>query len=423
MERYLYLPKQYDLMVGEPFELFFRGIVNAKTIDTYDFELFYDDGKNRGKGFSRKYYFVPEESDLGTHTLHIRLWSNEGEVLDEASCIIHVVNPPVSPKEERVILLVGASDAGPGIWPSELGRRLLATGGEPLGLGLKNISFIGSRERDGIRYEGYGGWTFRSYITDNKRKDFMVLTGDFRDKDPTVDQHSSYRDENGALWKLETITPTGMKIICHSALGVLPSTAGGRLVHATGGENTADIVYTSAECADANPFWDPARGGNNFRAYAARFGKTRIDEVVVTLTWNSFAWPPELYEQAMREFIASVHRDFPDCHVTLVGGLFPSRDGFGQNYGISWPWFPRLATLRTFDGIRERVALEDPDRLSFVHLASRYDVDYNGMYADFPANNRNQTPITLGSNGLHIAAAGSCQISDAILTSLAAHWS
>ena len=61
MERYLYLPKQYDLVVGEPFELFFRGIVNGITIETYDFELFYDDGKNRGKGFSRKYYFVPEE--------------------------------------------------------------------------------------------------------------------------------------------------------------------------------------------------------------------------------------------------------------------------------------------------------------------------------------------------------------------------
>ena len=63
------------------------------------------------------------------------------------------------------MLLVGASDTGPGIWTSELGRMLLGTGGEPSGHGLSNISFIGSREKNGVRYEGYGGWTWRSFST------------------------------------------------------------------------------------------------------------------------------------------------------------------------------------------------------------------------------------------------------------------
>ena len=414
MKRYLYLPKQYDLVVGHTFELFFRGIVNCVSLDTYDFELSYTDGKNRGKGFSRKYEFLPAEEDVGRHTLRIRLRNNEGELLEEASVIINVVMPPRSPKTERVVLLMGASDTGPGVWTSELGRMLLGTGGEPAGHGLEGISFIGSRERDGVRYEGYGGWTFTSYLTDNKRNDFMIIYGDFSDKDPTVDQHSSYADERGLLWKLETITPTKMKIICHNALGVLPSVTGGRLTHATGGKNTGDIVYTSAERADANPFWNAELGRNDFHSYVARFGKEKIDEVVVTLTWNSFAWPPEAYERAMRGFIASVHADFPDCHITLIGGIFPSREGFAQNYGISWPWFPRLETLRTFDDIRERVALEDPERLSFVHFASQLDADHNILFADFPANVRSDTHLTLGSNGLHLAASGQHQLADAV---------
>lgn len=414
MKRYLYLPKQYDLVVGDPFELFFRGIVNCVSIDTYDFELAYTDGKNRGKGFRRKYYFVPTEEDLGMHTLTVRLRNNEGEILDTASVTINVVNPPVSPKKERVMLLVGASDTGPGIWTSEFGRMLCGTGGEPAGRGLENISFIGSREKNGVRYEGYGGWTFRSYLTDNKRDDFMNIYGDFSDKNPAVDQHSFYTDEHGQTWKLETITPTKIKIICTNALGKLASTEGGRLVHKSGGENLGDIVYTSAERADSNPFWNSERGCNDFRAYAARFGKDRIDEVVVTLTWNSFAWKPEAYEKAMRDFVASVHADFPECHITLVGGLFPSRDGFAQNYGISWPWFSRLETLRTFDGIREAVASEDPERLSFVHLSSQYDVDYNGVFAEFDANIRNPQKVTLGSNGLHIATSGQHQLADAV---------
>ena len=136
--------------------------------------------------------------------------------------------------------------------------------------------------------------------------------------------------------------------------------------------------------------------------------------MVVTLTWNSFAWAPETYEQAMRDFITSVHRDFPECHVTLVGGLFPSRDGFGQNYGISWPWFSRLATLRTFDDIRERVALEDPARLSFVHLSSQFDSECNCLFAEFDANLRNPKKLTLGSNGLHISEGGQHQLADAV---------
>ena len=422
MKRYLYLAKQYDLVVGEPFELFFRGIVNSVTIDSYDFELSYSDGGNRGKGFARKYFFIPTEEDIGVHTLTVRLRSNEGEILDEASCRIHVVPPPRSPERERVVLLMGASDTAPGIWPAEVGRRLIGTGGEPRGLGLTGVSFIGSRERDGIRYEGYGGWTFRSYFTPNLRNDFMNLYGDFRDKDPAVDQHSSYRDENGVLWKLETVTPERIKVICHSALGELPSTEGGRLVHATGGKNLGDIVYTSAERADANPFWSAELGRNDFRAYARRFGKDRIDEIVVTLTWNSFWMQPDAFLAMVREFVASVHADFPECHITLVGGLFPSRDGFAQNYGISWPWFPRLETLRAFDSAREELAAEDPLHLSFVHLAPQVDIVHNGMEAEFPANSRNPKPLVLGSNGLHITPAGSHQIADAVYRHLAARW-
>ena len=91
MKRYLYLPLQYDLVVGDTFELFYLGIVNFLTVDGYDFELFYEDGANRGKGFSRKYVFTPSKEDIGIHTLHIRLWNNEGEILDEGSVKINIV--------------------------------------------------------------------------------------------------------------------------------------------------------------------------------------------------------------------------------------------------------------------------------------------------------------------------------------------
>lgn len=419
MKRYLYIPKQYDLVVGETFELFYRGIVNSVSIDTYDFEISYSDRRNRGKGFARKYIFTPTEADVGLHEMTVRLWSNEGEVLDEATCKVNIVPPPKDPEEERVILLMGASDAGPGVWPAELGRRFLATDGEPCGLGFKNVCFIGSREKDGIRYEGYGGWTFTSYMTENRLDNFMNIYGDFSDKVAAVDQHSHYRDENGEVWKLETVTPTRIKLICYRAAAKLPSLEGGRLVHESGGKNLGDIVYTSAERADANPYWNDEKGADDFRSYAKKFGKDKIDEIVVTLTWNSHSWTKEVYKETVKKFVDTVHADFPDCHITFVGGYFPGRDGCGQNYGISWPWFPKLMKLREFDDAREELVAEDPTHLSFVHLSSRYDSDNNGMYAEFPVNARNQETETLCSNALHVAPCGSHQISDAVFCHLA----
>lgn len=423
MKRYLYLPKQYDLVVGDTFELFYHGIVNFLSIDGYDFELFYEDGENRGKGFARKYVFTPTEADLGTHLLHIRLWNNEGDVLEEQTVDIHVVAPPKSPEAERVVLLVGASDAGPGVWPSEVGRRLIGAGGTPEGYELKNVCFIGSRERDGVRYEGYGGWSFTSYTTGNdNRNDFMIITGEFSDKVAAVDQHSLYRSENGFLWKLETITEKEIKIICTAGMGRLASCEGGRLVHESGGENTADIVYTSARHTNANPFWNAEKGRNDFVSYARRFGKEKIDEIVVTLTWNSHYLSPEEYREIASHFIASVHTDFPECHVTLLSGIYPSRDGFAQNYGISWPWFPKMSVLRAFDDVKQSLANEDPAHLSFVHISSQYDVDNNCITAELAANVRNEKKIVQGANGIHITDMGSKQVADAIVRHLCARF-
>jgi hypothetical protein len=420
MKKYLYLPKQYELVVGDTFELFYRGIVNAMSIDTYDFEIFYEDKVNRGYGYARKYLFTPSEADIGCHIMHIRLWSNEGDVLDEQTVTIKIVPQLKSPKEERVILLMGASDTAPGVWPAELGRRLIGTGGSPEGLGLKNISFIGTREKNGIKYEGYGGWTFDCYTTENRQNNSMIIKGDFGDKVPTVDQHSFYRDENGVQWKLETIMPNAIKVICESQTKVELSATGGCLTHVSGGVNHSDIIYTSAVFSNSNPFWNSELGCNDFVSYAKKHGKDKIDEIVVTLTWNSYRSSKEEYKDSVRRFIKSVHNDFPDCRITFVGGIFPSRDGFAQNYGIRWPWFPRLAVLRDFDNVKEELVAEDPTHLFFVHLAPQIDPDYNILSDEVAVNARNPQTVSIAVNGLHIPPAGSYQISDAIFRHLSA---
>ena len=250
----------------------------------------------------------------------------------------------------------------------------------------------------------------------------MILSGDFSDKVESVDQHSTYQDENGALWKLESISRDRMKIICRSALGKLPSEEGGRLVHVSGGENTKDIVYTSATRANSNPFWNSEKGRNDFLAYAHRFGKERIDEIVVTLTWNSHYLSSEAYLACIEQFVSSVHADFPECHISFAGAIYPSRDGFAQNYGISWGWFSKMATMRSFDDLKIDMAEKDPVHFSFIHVSSQYDVANNCVSAEFDANVRNDKKILHGSNGIHISERGSRQVADAIVRHLCARW-
>ena len=313
------------------------------------------------------------------------------------------------------MLLIGASDAEPGYWPAELGRRMIGTGGTPCGLGLENLCFIGSLERDGIGYEGYGGWTFKQYTVANVWcKNFVYVYGDFSDKNPASDQHSVYVDEKGQSWKLEAITPERLKLICPSPWGALPSSEGGTLKHLSGGENFGDISYTRTENAEANPFWSIEKGRNDFKSYAKKFGKDRIDEVIVALTWNSHWWTGEDYREWAVRFADSVNYDFPDCHVSYVGGLFPSREGFSQSYGISWPWFPKLKKLREFDEILMELAEEDPERRSFMQLSSQHDSENNCQKREYVINERNPDTVLLGCNGLHVAPSGHMQFADAI---------
>ena len=412
----LRLPEQYDLVVGDTFELFYKGITFCADASVYDYSVSFAGGEKYGKAFSRKWTFTPTAADIGVHTMEITLWSNEGKILDTEKVKLNIVAAPTSPEEEKVVLIIGDSLTSGGVWPKELQRRLTATGGTPAGLGLSNISFIGSKEKDGVRYEGYGGWNFDSYTTANLRNDFMILTGNFRDKVEAVDQHSTYKDSKNQNWKIEWVTATEMKIICTSASGALPSTEGGTLTHVSGGINHGDIVYTSARRADANPFWDSDAEANDFVAYAEKYGKTRIDEVILFMGWNEYARTPAEFKTRAARLIDSILADFPDCHISLVGLQIPSRDGFAQNYGITWPWFPMLEKVFAFEDSYRALAADAKyaGRLSVVSVAGQYDAEYNEQKASAAVNNRNPQTEVIGSNGVHPSNYGYLQIADAI---------
>ncbi len=148
----LNLPHAFDLVVGDTFELFYRGVLNCIDPSVFDLEFAWQSGAQSGASYRRKFVFTPTEEDVGTRTLLVTLRDNIGAIVEQKTVDMRVWKKPQSPKEECVVLCVGDSLTGPGIWTGELYRRLTGEGGTPDGDGLKNIRFIGNVDRGGARF-------------------------------------------------------------------------------------------------------------------------------------------------------------------------------------------------------------------------------------------------------------------------------
>ena len=77
----------------------------------------------------------------------------------------------------------------------------------PQGLGLTNITFIGKKtSTGGIKYEGYGGWTFNDYLSTTSSTMYWLTATE--NQKTASDQESIWEDANGVQWQLETLKRT-----------------------------------------------------------------------------------------------------------------------------------------------------------------------------------------------------------------------
>ena len=172
----IHLPQKYDLVVGDTFELFYKGIMLCK--DPYRYNILVS--CDIGNAFSRKFVVTPAET--GTHTLTVQAMDDFGNVIDEASTELVVSSKMTSPAEQVNVLCVGDSLTAGGQWVDEVYRRLTKTTSAtqhnataPTGDGLSNIAFVGKKTTaNGAGYEGTGGWSYSSYLdTSNADNPFL----------------------------------------------------------------------------------------------------------------------------------------------------------------------------------------------------------------------------------------------------------
>lgn len=410
MTPWLNIPEKYELVIGDTFELFYKGIISAVNTD----DLYVEIICAKGKAFKRKYVYTPIIGDTGTYIMTINLYDNSHQLLDSQIVNIVVKAKTTSPLTEKVVLYVSDSLAVSGDVPHEFKRRLTGTGGTPAADGLTNITFIGTCEVDGAKFEGYGGYNFNAYNTEHALSSFMWITCENNGK-TIADQHSIYLASNGTQWSLETIESDRIKIICTDISGALPGSTG-TLTWVSGGTDHNNIVYTSAEQAPGNPFWNSVSESVDFASYVTAQGETSLDYVYVLLGWNSVYENSDTYKTQVETFITNVLTDFPSCKIILLGLEVPAYDGLANNYGssnVNDEYYNQLSHVWKCNNIYKEIADENPTNVSFVNIAGQFDTKYNMPTGTTQVNTRNTETVTYQINGVHPAQSGYFQIADA----------
>nr|MBQ4319292.1 SGNH/GDSL hydrolase family protein [Clostridia bacterium] len=415
-KKWLHLPERYELVAGDTFELFWRGVMLCS--DPYIYNIAVKCAK--GAAYKRKFVWTPTEEDIGEHKLTVTVSDDYGDILDTAEVTLKVYPKAQSPAKEINVLCMGASATAGGQWPGEAHRRLTEkcepAEGYPQGLGLDNVKFIGNKHTAyGTGYVGYGGWKFESYNTPYNNTSLCRYIICNHDK-TQEDRHSIYADETGE-WKLEDIENGRIKLMRDRYQKSEPITSG-TLHHVSGGLNHGDIVYTDVQPAANNPMWNSAEERTDYKGFVKRIGADGIDIVVTLLGWNTWSSTEVKIKEQTRLFIENIHAEYPDAQIVILGlNNSSSQDGLGTNYGAGWNYIKTLEFTFNLEKWYREVASEYKN-VCVVNVSGQFDSEMNYPTAERQVNIRTQKTEASQSNGVHPTNDGYMQIGDAVFRHL-----
>ena len=412
------LPEHIYALEDDTLEMFTTGMVNSNI--PYDYHMRWNGAV--GALYVRKFMYTPVIADIGkTYPIRCELRDHAGFVQDVHNMTLHVEPKPSNPSTMKTILMIGDSLTGPGQWPHELYRRLVATDGDPIGLGLTNFQTIGRCEHNHnglvVKYEGYGGWNYEHFYSNLERlKQYWITTEATK---PIAYQKSVWKDGNNNNWVLETIEEGRMKFYRQdrAAEYILPES--GSLVWVSGGNSSdnTDIVYTQTAQESSNPFWDDDEDVLNVQKFVESQGVSTVDYMICLLGWNQITNVSNVTQEAIT-FVNAMHEQMPNMKIILCGLQPPNPDGCAANYGLGYgngysnPVELRRQVAQYNDNL-EQISVEN-DFVYFVHVSSQYDYEYGSISQSMEISKRYPTKVVQGVNGVHPGTVGYMQIADAI---------
>lgn len=444
------LAKQYDLVVGDTFQLFYRGVIKCFDINAQGINVIC----SVGSAYPRYFEYTPTAP--GEYPLVIQCRDIEGTVISSGTTTLVVHPVPTFDTSTNINMMIfGDSLTQSGQWPAEGIRRLVGTDDSAQGpASLKvpnlNISTYGAIEKtvntQKICHEGYGGWAWTSFMDTERTGStvngiYITLSSDHGYTLNTV-QKSIWTDNNGKKWELEDF-PASNKIKFNRGDGnnatqantSLPST----LTCAT---LNLSLSGFTATWESGNPFYDVNAGKVDFAAHAAKHGSAPADIAACLLSWNlgggtadgSFNFTERIeniIENQAKPLIRQLHSDMPDTQLiimglqlnSITGGMaanYGATGGSGGGYGDAWG---SMIFAFDYDKALEELC-EDSEFSSFCHYVDtkgQFDTEYCMPWEEKAVNSRLTTRTEIrGTNGVHPSGDGYNQIADAFFRKLVA---
>ena len=172
------LAKRYDLVVGDNFQLFYTGVVKTFNIANEGIRVVCKVGKQMPRYFE----YTPTEEDAGkSYKLTITTRRFDGSVISVGETMLYVhpkLTEWTTPFNVNV-LIFGDSLTSSGTWAGEGLRRIYGTDMSvmPQSLGVANTcttygTKVATINGYKVYHEGYGGWTWGSFLAMNATNPF-----------------------------------------------------------------------------------------------------------------------------------------------------------------------------------------------------------------------------------------------------------
>jgi hypothetical protein len=442
------LAKSYDLVVGDKFQLYYEGVI--KGFDVLNEGILVNCAV--GKQYPRYWEFEPTDENVGqTYTLTLKTRQLDGSVISTGSTKINVhakLTNDTTPAN-LTALIFGDSLTSSGAWAAEGFRRIYGAtdsgASGPVSVGVTNtLTTYGSKRNTtntfAVSHEGYGGWTWNSFLTAERGSDsttngIVVTLSAAHGYDLDAVQKSVWTDNNGKLWELEDF-PSETQIKFNRGNGNNATQANtASPTSMTCDSPVLSITPTSVVWESTNPFYDEATQSLDFNAHAAKYGAGDADIVACLLTWNGASGISASFSNdsiisghmsKASQLIKAIHEDFPNAKIICMGIQLSSiTGGSGYNYGAKGGYADTWGSAFyafDYDKALEELVTEDPELAEYcyyVDTKGQFDTYYCMPYSDVAVNTRvsNITEMR-GKNGVHPSTAGYYQIGDAFYRAL-----